>query len=62
MDKEKNVRIRMLKDVPFAADGINVVTYKAGVSYALPKEQAKRYLAKKLAEQDKAKGKSPETK
>ena len=62
MGKSKNVRIRMLRDVPFAADGINVVTYKTGVSYSLPKDQAKRYLAKGLAEQDKAKDRSPETK
>jgi len=59
---EKKIRIRMLRDVPFSADGINVVTYKTGASYSLPKDQAKRYLDKKLAEQDKAKSASQEQK
>lgn len=62
MAKVRNVKVRMLRDIPFSSDGINVVTFKAGESYSLPKAQAKRYLDKELAERDKAINRSPETK
>ena len=62
MAKAKNVRVRMLRDVDYSSDGVNIVRFEIGKTYSLPKAQAQRYMDKRLAEQDKAKGRSPETK
>lgn len=58
----RNIRVRMLRDLDFSPDGINIRRFEAGGSYSLPKAQADRYLKKGLAEEDKAVDKVPETK
>lgn len=60
--KEKKMRVRMTRDMKASIDGIHVQTLKQGETYELPKEQAKRYLKKKLAIEDKKIDKAPETK
>jgi len=60
--KEKKMRVRMTRDLNASVDGIHVQTLKQGEAYELPKEQAKRYLKKKLAVEDKSIDKAPETK
>ena len=62
LKKETKMRVRMTRDMNASIDGIHVQTLKQGETYELPKEQAKRYLKKKLAVEDKSIDKAPETK
>ena len=54
LKKEKRMRVRMLRDLDAAFDGITVQRLKAGESYDVPESQAKGWLDKEIAAEDKA--------
>ena len=56
------MRVRMLRDLDAAFDGINVQRLKAGESYDVPESFAVRYLAKNIAMEDRAIDPPKETK
>lgn len=45
----RSIRVRMLKNVKAAPDGIHVVELQAGKTYEVPEAMAKRFIKKKLA-------------
>ena len=56
------MRVRMTRDLDVAFDGNTVQKLRQGETYDIPESFAKRYLDKRIAVEDKAIDKSPETK